>query len=94
MSLGGVLNTHVMVSWMINAYGSEEQKQRWLPAMATGERRAGLCMTEPDAGSDVQAIKTVARRDGDHYLVKGQKMFVSNNPRKLSHAGKPTPRSP
>jgi alkylation response protein AidB-like acyl-CoA dehydrogenase len=78
MSLGGVLNTHVMVSWMIDAYGSEEQKERWLPAMATGERRAGLCMTEPDAGSDVQAIKTVARRDGDHYLVKGQKMFVSN----------------
>ena len=78
MSLGGVLNTHVMVSWMIDAYGSEEQKERWLPAMASGERRAGLCMTEPEAGSDVQAIQTIARRDGDHYLVKGQKMFVSN----------------
>ena len=52
MSLGGILNTHTMISWMIKTYGSEEMKSRLLPNMATGERRCALCMTEPDAGSD------------------------------------------
>ena len=78
MSLGGILNTHTMVSWMIKTYGSEEIKSRLLPAMATGERRAGLCMTEANAGSDLQAITMTAVRDGDDYLLNGAKMFVSN----------------
>ncbi|MBI1885914.1 MAG: acyl-CoA dehydrogenase family protein [Chloroflexi bacterium] len=78
MSLGGVINTHAMVSWMINSFGTEEQKRCWLPAMATGEKRAGLCMTEPNAGSDLQAIQMTAVRDGDDYVLNGTKMFVSN----------------
>ncbi|MBI2912826.1 MAG: acyl-CoA dehydrogenase family protein, partial [Chloroflexi bacterium] len=78
MSLGGILNTHTMVSWMIKTYGSDEMKSRLLPVMATGERRAGLCMTEPNAGSDLQAINMTAVRDGDDYLLNGTKMFVSN----------------
>lgn len=78
MTLGGILNTHTMVSWMIKTYGSEEIKSRLLPAMATGERRAGLCMTEANAGSDLQAITMTAVRDGDDYLLNGAKMFVSN----------------
>ena len=78
MSLGGVMNTHAMVSWMINNFGPDEMKARLLPAMATGERRAGLCMTEPNAGSDLQAITMTAVRDGDDYVLNGTKMFVSN----------------
>lgn len=78
MSLGGILNTHTMISWMIKTYGSEEMKSRLLPNMATGERRCALCMTEPDAGSDLQAIQTKAVRDGDDYLLNGNKMWVSN----------------
>lgn len=78
MSLGGILNTHTMISWMIKTYGSEEMKSRLLPTMATGERRCALCMTEPDAGSDLQAIQTKAVRDGDDYLLNGNKMWVSN----------------
>ncbi len=78
MSLGGILNTHTMVSWMIRTYGSDEMKARLLPSMATGERRAGLCMTEPNAGSDLQAINMTAVRDGDDYVLNGTKMFVSN----------------
>lgn len=78
MSLGGILNTHTMISWMIKTYGSEEMKSRLLPTMATGERRCALCMTESDAGSDLQAIQTKAVRDGDDYLLNGNKMWVSN----------------
>ena len=78
MSLGGILNTHTMVSWMIKTYGSEELRSRLLPKMATGERRCALCMTEPNAGSDLQAIQTRAVRDGDDYLLNGNKMWVSN----------------
>src|SRR3972149_7348725 len=64
MSLGRLLSTHTMVSSMIKTYGSEHVKSRLLPQMATGERRCGLCMTEPNAGSDLQAINTRAVRDG------------------------------
>ena len=78
MSLGGVLNTHAMVSWMIKTYGTDEMKSRLLPNMASGDRRAGLCMTEPNAGSDLQAINMTAVRDGDDYMLNGTKMFVSN----------------
>lgn len=64
------------------AYGSEEQKRRWLPGMARGEQVAAIAMTEPGAGSDLQAIKTLARRDGAHYVISGSKTFITNG----SHA--------
>jgi len=78
MSLSGVLNTHLMFAFHLVHHGTAAQKQRWLPRMATGEERAGFCLTEPHAGSDTQAIRTTARRRGDHYVVNGTKMFITN----------------
>ena len=78
MSVSGIINTHFIVADMIMRDGTEEQKQRFLPQMATGEMRCGFSMTEPEAGSDVQAIRTRAVRDGDDYVVNGQKMWVTN----------------
>jgi hypothetical protein len=78
MSLSGILNTHFIAAWQIETYGTEEQKQRFLPRMATGEIRAALSMSEPHAGSDVQAIRCKAIRDGDVYKVTGTKMWVTN----------------
>jgi len=66
------------VAHYILAYGSAEQKARWLPRMARGERVAAIAMTEPGAGSDLQAIRTAARRDGEHYVIKGSKTFITN----------------
>jgi alkylation response protein AidB-like acyl-CoA dehydrogenase len=78
MSLAGVINSHVMMALIVESFGTDEQKQRFLPAMADGGKRGGLCLTEPHAGSDVQAIRTVAKRRGDDYLITGTKMFVTN----------------
>jgi alkylation response protein AidB-like acyl-CoA dehydrogenase len=78
MSLSGILNTHFMAVYMLKKHGTDEQKQRWLPKMATGELRAALSMSEPGAGSDVQAIQCRAVKDRDHYLVNGTKMWVTN----------------
>ena len=78
MSLSGVLNTHLMFAYVLDRFGTDEQKRRWLPAMARGEERAALCLTEAHAGSDTQQIRTVARREGDHYVVNGAKMFITN----------------
>ncbi len=78
MSLSGVLNTHFISAWMIKTFGTPEQKDRYLPRMATGELRFAYSMTEPHAGSDVQAIRTLAVRDGDEYVVSGQKMWATN----------------
>jgi alkylation response protein AidB-like acyl-CoA dehydrogenase len=78
MSLSGVLNTHFMGVYLLQKHGTDEQKQRWLPRMATGELRAALSMSEPGAGSDVQAIATKATRDGEDYRVTGTKMWVTN----------------
>ncbi len=78
MSLSGVLNTHFISAWMIKTYGTEEQKQYFLPRMATGELRSAYSMTEPHAGSDVQAIRTRAVRDGDEWVITGQKMWATN----------------
>jgi alkylation response protein AidB-like acyl-CoA dehydrogenase len=78
MSLSGVLNTHFMGCYLINRFGTDEQRQNYLPRMATGEIRAALAMSEPEAGSDVQAIRTKAIRDGDDYVVNGQKMWLTN----------------
>src|SRR6266571_2433164 len=78
MSLSGILNTHFMAVYLLKKHGSDEQKQRWLPRMATGELRAALSMSEPGAGSDVQAIQCRATKEGDHYVVNGTKMWVTN----------------
>jgi len=78
MSLSGVLNTHLMFAFVLNTHGTEEQKRRYLPAMARGEHRAALCLTEPHAGSDAQQIRTTGVRRGDHYVVNGSKMFITN----------------
>jgi butyryl-CoA dehydrogenase len=78
ISLSGVINTHFMAAWMINEYGTEEQKQDFLPRMATGELRAAYSMTEPHAGSDVQSIITRAVRDGEEWVITGQKMWATN----------------
>ncbi len=78
MSLSGVLNTHLMVAYMLRTHGTDDQKRRYLPAMARGEHRGALCLTEPHAGSDVQRIRTKATRDGDDYRVSGSKMFITN----------------
>lgn len=78
ISLSGVINTHFMAAWMIINFGTQEQKRKYLPRMATGEWRSAYSMTEPHAGSDVQAIRTRARRDADDYVIDGQKMWVTN----------------
>src|SRR5688500_16378140 len=78
MSLAGVLNSHTMAALIVLSFGTDEQRRRLLPRFATGEARGGLCLTEPHAGSDVQAIRTVARRAGDDYVITGTKMFVTN----------------
>jgi alkylation response protein AidB-like acyl-CoA dehydrogenase len=78
MSLAGVLNSHTMAALIVLHHGTDEQRRRWLPRFASGEARGGLCLTEPHAGSDVQAIRTVARRRGDDYALDGTKMFVTN----------------
>jgi alkylation response protein AidB-like acyl-CoA dehydrogenase len=78
MSLSGVLNTHFISAWMIKTHGTDEQRTRYLPQMATGELRSAYSMTEPQAGSDVQAIRTRAVREGDEWVVTGQKMWATN----------------
>jgi alkylation response protein AidB-like acyl-CoA dehydrogenase len=78
MSLSGILNTHFMAVYLLKQHGTDEQKQNWLPRMATGDLRAALSMSEPGAGSDVQAITTRALRDRDDYVVNGTKMWVTN----------------
>jgi len=78
MSLSGIVNTHVLVAHMINTFGTEEQRRRFLPIMAEGDKRGGLCLSEADAGSDVQAITMTATRDGDDYLLNGSKLWVTN----------------
>jgi alkylation response protein AidB-like acyl-CoA dehydrogenase len=78
MSLSGVLNTHLLLAYMLRVHGTDDQKQRYLPPMARGEHRGALCLTEPHAGSDVQRIRTTAVRRGDMYVVNGSKMFITN----------------
>jgi alkylation response protein AidB-like acyl-CoA dehydrogenase len=78
MSLAGVINSHTMMALIVLQNGTDEQRRRFLPSFATGARRGGLCLTEPHAGSDVQAIRTTAGRDGDEYVIDGTKMFITN----------------
>jgi alkylation response protein AidB-like acyl-CoA dehydrogenase len=78
MSLAGAMGGHTVVAKLILAYGTPEQKQRYLPGMATGEIRAAMALTEPGGGSDLQAIQTTARREGDRYILSGTKTWISN----------------
>jgi alkylation response protein AidB-like acyl-CoA dehydrogenase len=78
MSVSGVINTHFIVSHLICQHGTDEQKQHYLPRMAEGSVRGAFSMSEPELGSDVAAIRTRARRDGDHYVVDGAKMWLTN----------------
>jgi alkylation response protein AidB-like acyl-CoA dehydrogenase len=78
MGLAGILGTHLVLCDVLVRYGTEDQKRRWLPRLARGEPRGGLCLSEPGAGSDLQAITTTARRDGDTYRLTGSKMWVTN----------------
>lgn len=78
MSLTGIFNSHLMMAQIVQRFGTERQKQYWLPKFATGELRGGLGLTEPDAGTDLQAIRTTARRKGDKYVVTGTKTWISN----------------
>jgi alkylation response protein AidB-like acyl-CoA dehydrogenase len=81
MSLTGIVNTHTMAATLILAHGNEDQKQRWLPSLATGERRGALSLSEPDAGSDTRNISCRAQRDGDEYVLNGSKAWVTNGER-------------
>ncbi|MCC4118848.1 acyl-CoA dehydrogenase family protein, partial [Aromatoleum toluclasticum] len=72
MSLSGIINSHLIMAAAVQRHGTPEQKAYYLPKVATGELRGGIGLTEPDAGTDLQAIRTVAKRDGDHYVVNGK----------------------
>ena len=81
MSLSGIVNTHTIAAHLIVHHGTEEQKQRWLPRMATGELRGCLSLSEADAGSDTRNLSCKAVLDGDEYVVTGTKMWVTNGER-------------
>ncbi len=78
MGVAGILGSHSLSCWMIARYGTDEQKSAHLPALASGERRTGIALTEPGAGSDLQGIQTTARRDGDSYVINGRKTWITN----------------
>ena len=78
MSLTGIFNSHLMMAILVQKFGTEEQKKRFLPRMASGELRGGLALTEPDAGTDLSAIRLRAAKQGDHYVVSGTKTWISN----------------
>ena len=78
MSLSGILNSHLIMAYMVTTHGTQEQKEAYLPKMATGEKRGGICITEPNTGSDVQAIETRAVLDGDDYVINGTKSLITN----------------
>ena len=79
ISISGIVNTHFIGSYLLMKFGTDEQKEKYLPRMATGEIRAAFSLSEPELGSDVQAIKTAAKKTGDgDYEINGQKMWVTN----------------
>ncbi len=78
MSVSGIINSHLIMARIVDRMGTSAQKQAFLPRFATGELRGGLALTEPDAGTDLQAIRMIARRDGDDYVVNGTKTWISN----------------
>lgn len=78
MGVAGIIGSHSLSCWMIARFGTQEQKDALLPALASGERRTGIGLTEPGAGSDLQGIATTARLDGDSYVVNGRKTWITN----------------
>ena len=78
MSISGIVNTHFIVAYLVSRHGTDEQKRTWLPRMASGEVRGAFSMSEPGCGSDVSAIRSKAERDGDGYVLTGQKMWLTN----------------
>ncbi|MBC7378982.1 MAG: acyl-CoA dehydrogenase family protein [Burkholderiaceae bacterium] len=79
MSISGIINSHLIMAMAVQRFGTDEQKRKWLPRFATGELRGGVGLTEPDCGTDLQAIRTSAKREGDHYVVNGAKMWITNS---------------
>ncbi|MEU4420768.1 acyl-CoA dehydrogenase family protein [Actinoplanes sp. NPDC024001] len=78
MGIAGILGSHSLSCWLLARHGTAEQKQRYLPDLATGKRRTGIALTEPDAGSDLQGIATTAVRDGSFYRLNGRKTWITN----------------
>ncbi|RTL64945.1 MAG: acyl-CoA dehydrogenase [Hyphomicrobiales bacterium] len=78
MAITGIFNSHLMLALAIEKFGTQRQKEQWLPRLASGEVRGGLALTEPDAGTDLQGIRMTARRDGDDYIINGTKTWISN----------------
>lgn len=78
MALTGIFNSHLIMAMAVEKFGTAEQKAKWLPKFASGEIRGGLALTEPDAGTDLQGIRTTAVRDCDHYVINGSKTWISN----------------
>ncbi len=77
-TMPGLINSHLIMAYIVREFGTETQRRHWLPLFASGERRGGLALSEADAGSDVQAIRTTAKRAGDHYVINGAKMWITN----------------
>jgi alkylation response protein AidB-like acyl-CoA dehydrogenase len=78
MGLAGILGTHTVLCDVLARFGTDQQKRRYLPILAKGEKRGAICLTEPHAGTDLQAIRTTAERRGDHYHINGSKMWITN----------------
>ncbi len=78
MSITGIFNSHLMLALAIERFGTPEQKAHWLPRLATGEIRGGIALTEPNGGTDLQGIRTTARREGDSYVIDGTKTWITN----------------
>jgi alkylation response protein AidB-like acyl-CoA dehydrogenase len=79
ISVPGFINAHLIMAAAVQRYGTETQQRKWLPRFASGELRGGIGLTEPDCGTDLQAIRTTARRERDHYVVNGAKMWITNS---------------
>lgn len=78
MAITGIFNSHLIMAAAVERFGTTQQKAKWLPKFASGEIRGGLALTEPNAGTDLQAMRTVAKRDGDDYVLNGTKTWISN----------------
>lgn len=96
-STAAYISIHNMASWMIDNFGNDEQRQRFLPKLCTMEHFASYCLTEPGAGSDAASLKTRAERDGDHYVLNGEKAFISGGGRSdiyvvMARTGEPGPK--
>lgn len=74
----GIFNSHLIMAACVQRHGTDDQKRRWLPKFASGELRGGIGLTEPNAGTDLQSIRTLARRDGDQYVINGTKTWITN----------------